>query len=58
MHCGACVKLSASALEGLPGVTKVEVKKDGTTTIESENELKWDDVKDALATVDKTAVLL
>lgn len=56
--CPACIELSLEALKGLPGVTNVDVAPDGKTTIESEKEVAWPEIKSALAEVGKNAVLI
>ena len=53
--CDACIKLSSAALRSLPGVTTVTIEKDGTATVKSDGELSWEDIKTALAEVDKIA---
>lgn len=58
VHCGACVKLSNAALTSLPGVKRVEIDEKGLTVIESDSNLTWDEVKNALASVDKKATLI
>lgn len=56
--CHACVEISLDALKSLPGVTGVDIAKDGLTTIESEKEVAWPEIKSALAEVGKIAVLI
>lgn len=56
--CNACVELSMEALKSLAGVTNVDIRQDGSTTIESAEELAWPEIKSALAEVGKTAVLI
>lgn len=56
--CNACIELSLEALKGLPGVINVDVAPDGKTTIESDGELAWPDIKNSLAEVGKNAVLI
>ena len=56
--CHACVELSLEALQGLAGVTKVDIAEDGKTTIESTAALAWPEIKSALAEVGKTAELI
>ncbi len=56
--CDACLKLSKSALESLPGIKEIRIEKNGLTSIESEQNLTWPEVKDALAQVGKQASLI
>ncbi|MEK7164485.1 MAG: cation transporter [Patescibacteria group bacterium] len=56
--CNACVKLSLSALQGLPGVSSAVVDKNGGAAIESKSEIAWDKIKSALAAVGKNAALV
>lgn len=55
LTCEACVKLSNKALKSLPGVQEVNVNlATGDTKIKSQTELNWEDIKNNLATVNKT----
>ena len=56
--CEACLKLSKSALGGLPGVGKITIAENGLTTLESDNEISWADIKEALEKVDKKIALI
>lgn len=56
--CEACVKLSLAALKNLPGVTKAAVESNGLATVESDRELDWEEIKSALAKIDKKASLI
>jgi len=51
--CDACVKISAAALRELPGVKSVEIGKDGSASLESDKEINWEEIENALANVDK-----
>ncbi len=56
--CEACVKLSKSALESLLGVKEIKIEKNGLAMIESDRNIAWEEIKIALAKVDKQAVLI
>jgi len=59
IHCDACVKISNSALKDLQGVTNVEVDaKNGNTKVESDREISFQEITQALSEVDKTAEIL
>lgn len=59
IHCEACIKLSDSVLRDINGVTNIEIDpKTGNTKVESEKEITFQEIKDALAEVDKTAEML
>jgi len=51
--CDACIKLSSMALKKIPGVKSVEVESNGVAAVESDQEITKDEVKNALAKVDK-----
>lgn len=51
--CAACVKLSKSALNRLPGIQKVEIDKNGLTTLEADREINLAEIKEVLKKVDK-----
>lgn len=51
--CGACIKISGMALKKIPGVTSVEIDKNGKTAIESDRKITEDEITDALAKVEK-----
>lgn len=53
--CDACIKLSSMALKKIPGVKNVEVKSDGSASIESDKEITDEEIANALAKVDKKA---
>lgn len=56
LDCEACIKLSTSALKSLPGVQDVVIDlKTGSTQVNSQEELNWEDIKNSLAKVDKIA---
>ncbi len=56
LDCEACIKLSNIALKSLAGVKTVSVDlKTGLAEVESDQELKWEDVKNSLAEVGKNA---
>ncbi len=54
--CDACIKLSSMALKKIPGVKSVEIEKNGSVAIESEKGIAKEDIKNALAKVEKTAL--
>lgn len=56
--CDACLKLSKVALNSLPGVKKIEIEKDGVTTLETEQTVSFADIKEALEKVDKKISLI
>ncbi|MFA6521167.1 MAG: heavy metal-associated domain-containing protein [Candidatus Gracilibacteria bacterium] len=57
--CPSCVKLSASALEEIPGVSSVKIdSKSGSASVEANGEIKWETIKDALEKVGKTAEII
>jgi copper chaperone CopZ len=56
--CEACIKISQAVLRDLPGVTKADIKSDGSATIEADREVDWKEIKNALAEVDKNASLI
>lgn len=58
LTCEACVKLSKMALNSLPGVKKIEIDKDGVTTLETEQHINFADIKEALEKVDKKISLI
>lgn len=58
VHCEACVKLSNAALKSLPGVQRVEIEQGGLGMIETESNISWEEVREALAKVDKKATLI
>lgn len=51
--CDACIKLSSMALKKIPGVTSVEIDKNGNTVIESKKEVSEQEIRSALVEVDK-----
>ncbi|KKQ27238.1 MAG: hypothetical protein US42_C0012G0009 [Candidatus Magasanikbacteria bacterium GW2011_GWC2_37_14] len=51
--CGACIKLSKSALGSLPGVKRIEINSDGLTTLESDTDISMAEIKETLEKVDK-----
>jgi len=53
--CNACLKISSLALKKIPGVRNVEISSTGAATIEADKEISRDEIKKALASVDKTA---
>lgn len=53
LTCDACVKISSMALKKLPGVKNVEIKEDGSALLESDKEITWEEIENALAKVDK-----
>ncbi len=55
IDCAACIKLSQTALKGLPGVLRVEVKNNGLVLIESEQDIAWEEITEALVKVGKNA---
>lgn len=58
MTCDACLKLSKAALESLSGIKEIRIEPDGSAFIESEQNITWPEVKEALAKVDKQASLI
>lgn len=56
--CDACVKLSKNILKNLPSVKKVEIDNSGLATIESGDNLSWEEIKNTLAKIDKNAFLI
>ena len=56
--CDACVKLSKTVLKNLPSVKKVEIDNTGLVTIESGDNLSWEEIKNTLAKIDKNAFLI
>lgn len=56
LTCEACIKLSTMALKKIPGVygAKVDLAS-GKAEIESEWEISWNEIAEALAKVDKIA---
>lgn len=56
LTCGACVKLSVMALEKINGVTKATVDlATGSTELTAEREIAWEEIMNALKSVDKAA---
>ena len=55
IDCAACIKLSQTALKGLPGVLRVAVKNNGLVLIESEQDIAWEEITEALVKVGKNA---
>lgn len=56
LTCAACVKLSTMALKKIPGLGDVAIDlASGTTEITSDREVAWEEIVDALKTVEKTA---
>jgi len=59
IDCEACIKLSNSVLKDLDGVTNIEIDpKNGEGKVESKKEITFQEIKNALAGVDKTAEML
>lgn len=56
LTCDACIKLSSLSLKKIPGVKNVEVKSNGSASIEADKEITNEEIIAALAKVDKTAV--
>jgi copper chaperone CopZ len=54
--CDACIKLSAMALKKMPCVKSVEIKSDGSVTLESEKEIVKEKIIKVLTKIDKTAI--
>jgi copper chaperone CopZ len=52
--CDACIKISSMVLKKIPGVTSVEIDKDGKASIESEKEITEEEITNALKEVEKT----
>lgn len=56
LTCEACIKLSETALKSLPGVADAKVNlKTGDTFVKSNRELGWEEIKNSLTEVGKTA---
>ena len=58
IDCPACVKLSKSAIQSLPGVKSVEIDQAGLGKVEGDDQLTWEEIEKALAEVDKMASLI
>ena len=58
INCEACIKLSSMELKKLPGVSQVKIESNGYVELESDTEIAWDQITEALKSVDKTAVKL
>ncbi|MEK7158999.1 MAG: heavy metal-associated domain-containing protein [Patescibacteria group bacterium] len=56
--CDACVKISKSALNRLPGIKRIEIDKNGLTTLESEQDISLDEIKEVLEKADKKISLI
>lgn len=56
--CDACIKLSKSALSSLPGIKKIEIDKNGLTTLESDDDISLAEIKETLEKVDKKVSLI
>ena len=58
LTCGACVKLSTMALKKISGVTNTVVDlATGSVELEADRDVAWEEIVDALKTVDKEAVI-
>lgn len=56
ISCDACIKLSGLSLKKIPGVKNVEIKSDGSASVEADKEITKEEIIAALAKADKTAV--
>lgn len=55
LHCEACVKLSTSALLGIPGVKKADVDlKSGNVVVEADRLVQFDEIATSLKAIDKS----
>jgi len=52
--CDACIKISSMVLKKIPGVTSVEIDKNGKASIESGREITEEEITNALKEVEKT----
>lgn len=56
--CEACVKLSKAVLGHLQGVKRIEIDKNGLATVESDTEISFEEIKNALLKVDKNILAI
>ncbi|HCC22894.1 TPA: hypothetical protein DF272_01810 [Candidatus Falkowbacteria bacterium] len=55
LTCDACISLSQAALKNLPGVQQVNIEPNGLTVVEADRPIDFEDIKNELARVGKTA---